>query len=185
MPRPCKFRFIRFNPNYPTFKPCGIPISSLEEVLLTLDELEAIRLKDFEELYQEEAAEKMKVSRQTFGNILNSARKKVADFLINGKYLKIEGGTIMSERNFFKCFDCGYEWSILSEKEAPKECPNCNSANVERIQKEMYQENLNSGAIGFGQGKRIRQGKGMGCGRGGRGMGACKRGRSNMGRRGI
>jgi len=66
----------------------------LEEVNLTLDELEAVRLADLEEMYQEDAAKKMNISRQTFGNIINSAHKKIADVLLNAKALKIEGGTI-------------------------------------------------------------------------------------------
>ena len=69
-------------------------MDTLEEVNLTLDELEAIRLADLGELYQEDAAKKMNVSRQTFGNIINSAHKKIADALLNAKALKIEGGNI-------------------------------------------------------------------------------------------
>ena len=66
----------------------------LEEVNLTLDELEALRLADFDGLYQEESAGKMNVSRQTFGNIIQSAHQKIADAIIHGKALKIEGGVI-------------------------------------------------------------------------------------------
>ena len=66
----------------------------LEEINLTLDELEAIKLADFDGLYQEDAAKKMDISRQTFGNIINSAHKKIADVLLNAKALKIEGGTV-------------------------------------------------------------------------------------------
>jgi predicted DNA-binding protein (UPF0251 family) len=66
----------------------------LEEVNLTLDELEAVRLADLEGLYQEDAAKKMGISRQTFGNIINSAHKKIADVLLNAKALKIEGGVV-------------------------------------------------------------------------------------------
>ena len=69
-------------------------MDALEEVNLTLDELEAIRLADLTELYQEDAAKKMNISRQTFGNIINSAHKKIADALLNAKALKIEGGTV-------------------------------------------------------------------------------------------
>jgi predicted DNA-binding protein (UPF0251 family) len=69
-------------------------LDALEEVNLTLDELEAIRLADLGELYQEDAAKKMNVSRQTFGNIVNSAHKKIADALLNAKALKIEGGNV-------------------------------------------------------------------------------------------
>ena len=94
MPRPCRCRRIRCRPDTNYFKPRGIPLDALEEVNLTLDELEAIRLADLTELYQEDAAKKMNISRQTFGNIINSAHKKIADALLNAKALKIEGGTV-------------------------------------------------------------------------------------------
>ena len=94
MPRPCRCRRIRCRPDTDYFKPRGIPLDALEEVNLTLDELEAIRLADLTELYQEDAAKKMNISRQTFGNIINSAHKKIADALLNAKALKIEGGNI-------------------------------------------------------------------------------------------
>ena len=94
MPRPCRCRRIRCSPNKNYFKPRGIPVDMLEEINLTLDELEAIRLADFDGLYQEDAAKKMDISRQTFGNIINSAHKKIADVLLNAKALKIEGGTV-------------------------------------------------------------------------------------------
>lgn len=94
MPRPFRCRRVRCKPDSNYFKPKGIPIDSLEEVNLTIDELEAIRLADLEEMYQEAAAKKMNVSRQTFGNIIASAHKKIADTLVNSKALKIEGGAI-------------------------------------------------------------------------------------------
>jgi uncharacterized protein len=94
MARPCRCRRIRCNPDTNYFKPRGIPIGMLEEINLTLDELEAVRLADLEEMYQEDAAKKMAISRQTFGNIINSAHKKIADALLNAKALKIEGGTV-------------------------------------------------------------------------------------------
>ena len=94
MARPCRCRRIRCRPDANYFKPRGIPLDVLEEINLTLDELEAIRLADLGELYQEDAAKKMDVSRQTFGNIINSAHKKIADALLNAKALKIEGGNI-------------------------------------------------------------------------------------------
>jgi predicted DNA-binding protein (UPF0251 family) len=76
------------------YKPRGIPLSVLEEVTLTVDEFEAIRLTDLEGLYQADAAEKMNISRQTLGRILESAHKKIADALVNGKALLIKGGSI-------------------------------------------------------------------------------------------
>lgn len=94
MPRPCRCRRIHCRPNADYFKPRGIPLSNLEEINLTLDELEAICLADLCGLYQEDAAKKMDVSRQTFGNIIDSAHNKIADALLNAKALKIEGGVV-------------------------------------------------------------------------------------------
>lgn len=76
------------------FKPRGIPLRLLEEVCIGVDELEAIRLADKDNLYQAEAAEKMGVSRQTFGNIIKSAHAKLAEALIDGKAIRIEGGPV-------------------------------------------------------------------------------------------
>jgi uncharacterized protein len=90
MSRPKKERCIRCQPNALYFKPRGIPLIQLEEVGLSLDELEAIRLADYEGLYHEQAAEKMKISRPTFGRILGEARRKLAETLVEGKALRIE-----------------------------------------------------------------------------------------------
>lgn len=94
MSRPTKCRIITEMPNCSAFKPVGFPIENLEKIILTLDEFEALRLSDFEELYQEDAAQKMGVSRQTFGNIIKSARKKMAEVIVLGKVLVIEGGDV-------------------------------------------------------------------------------------------
>ena len=90
MSRPKKCRCISCSPNSSYFKPRGIPLIQLEEVVLSLDELEAIRLADHEALYHEEAAGRMSISRATFGRILDGARSKIADALINGKALRID-----------------------------------------------------------------------------------------------
>jgi predicted DNA-binding protein (UPF0251 family) len=92
MPRPFKCRFVEGLPPSDYFKPRGIPLSDLEVVNLTVDEFEAVRLADYEGLYQEKAAEKMGISRPTFGNIVESARKKIADALVNSRAIRIEGG---------------------------------------------------------------------------------------------
>jgi predicted DNA-binding protein (UPF0251 family) len=94
MPRPKCCRNVCGVPDKNYFKPRGIPTSELEEVVLSLDEYEAIRLADHEQLYQEEAAARMNISRQTFGRIIEVAHKKIADVLMNGKALKIEGGEV-------------------------------------------------------------------------------------------
>lgn len=91
MPRPCRRRRVGGNPNSNYFKPAGIRIIELQEVVLAMDEFEALRLKDFQDLDQDTAAEKMNISQPTFHRILLSARKKVSDAIINGKAIKIEG----------------------------------------------------------------------------------------------
>jgi len=89
MPRRVRRR-IRGRFHHNCFKPCGIPRAELKSILLTKDEIEAIRLADFEGLYQEDAAREMEISRPTFSRILNSARKKIATALIQGKTIEIE-----------------------------------------------------------------------------------------------
>jgi predicted DNA-binding protein (UPF0251 family) len=97
MSRPKKCRCINCRPDASYFKPKGIPLVQLEEISLDLDELEAIRLADYEGRYHEDAARDMKVSRATFGRIVNGARHKVAEALIGGKALKIETNDIHKE----------------------------------------------------------------------------------------
>ena len=94
MPRPPKCRWIGFRPNVSFFKPQGIPLRVLNQICLGYDELEAIRLSDWEGLSQEEAAQRMNVSRATFGRIVAQGRQKVADALVNGKAIRIEGGEV-------------------------------------------------------------------------------------------
>ena len=133
MPRPLKCRRICCEPKSDYFKPRGIPVHQLEEVSLTMDELEAVRLGDLEGMYQEDAASKMNVSRQTFGNIIDSAHKKIADALLNSKALKIKGGAYtMTKTRRFECCACKHEWQIPYGTGRPRECPECESANIHR-----------------------------------------------------
>ena len=96
MPRPFCPRHVECSPHIVYFKPAGVPLCDLDEVNVTLDELEALRLADWEGFYQEQAAEQMKISRPTFARVVESARKKVADALVHGKALRIEGGPVVS-----------------------------------------------------------------------------------------
>jgi len=91
-PRPRIRRRVRFHPDVDYFKPAGIRMVSLEETVLTVEEFESIRLKDYEGMDQTEAAKKMGISQPTFQRIYESARKKIADALVNGKAIRIEGG---------------------------------------------------------------------------------------------
>ncbi len=92
MPRPRRCRRVWGEPRFNTFKPSGIPSNMLEQVILTVNEYEAIRLKDLENLDQERAAEKMNISQPTFHRLLTSARKKITEAIVNGKSIRIEGG---------------------------------------------------------------------------------------------
>jgi predicted DNA-binding protein (UPF0251 family) len=105
MVRPRLCRRVRFNPNITYFKPQGIHLRELDEIILNVDEFEAVRLKDLEQLEQEECAKKMNISQPTFHRILISARKKISSALIHGKAIRIEGGNFkisQCKRNFLK-----------------------------------------------------------------------------------
>lgn len=93
MPRPKITRRVFSEPNVSYFKPAGVRMASLEETILTVDEFEALRLKDLEGTGQGVAAEKMGISQPTFHRSLSSGRKKIADAIVNGKAIRIEGGS--------------------------------------------------------------------------------------------
>lgn len=98
MARPKRLRRIGFQPEITYFKPRGVTTPFLEEVSLEEDELEALRLADFQEIEQVEAAKKMKISQSTFQRILTGAHKKIAEALIIGKAIKVEGGEVVMPR---------------------------------------------------------------------------------------
>ncbi len=92
MPRPQRIRRIYFDPRITNFRPAGFDLSSSSEVILTREELEAIRLIDYEKNNQAKAAKNMKISQPTLSRILVSARNKISVALIDGSAIKIEGG---------------------------------------------------------------------------------------------
>ncbi len=92
MPRPRRERRIYFQPDVTYFKPAGVPIINLKETILSFDELEAIRLIDSEDLEQTKASKKMKISQSTLSRLLKEGRKKLADAIIQGNAIKIQGG---------------------------------------------------------------------------------------------
>ena len=130
MSRPQCCRRIGQEPPCTVFKPAGIPARFLEEIVLALDEFEALRLADLNGLYHEQAAASMNVSRQTFGRIIDSARRKTAQALILGKVLRIEGGKVeMNEMRQFKCHDCQHTWELPFGGGRPEGCPSCKSTD--------------------------------------------------------
>ena len=90
--RPKKIRWVKCEPGERCFRPQCKPLSKLGGVYLTLDEFEAVRLADLEELKQEDAAKRMNISRPTFSRIISSAHRKIGDALVNIKAIRIEGG---------------------------------------------------------------------------------------------
>ena len=140
MPRPRRFRKVWFEPTTTYFKPLGIRIIDLGEVILTVDEFEAIRLKDLLELDQVKAAKKMNISQPTFNRLIVSARKKIADALVNGKAIRIQGGSfkMMGRGRGFGgparscvCPKCGYkEIKVRGEPCIRKKCPKCGSMMI-------------------------------------------------------
>lgn len=127
MSRPTKFRRVEFFPKDTYFVPLGKPKCELQEVILKVEELEAMRLKDMEGLNQEECARKMQVSRQTFQNIIDEARKKVVQALSEGLAINISGGNYTTIHCIFKCIVCG---TVYNNNQELKVCPNCGSSQV-------------------------------------------------------
>ena len=155
MPRPRRCRRIFFEPNITFFKPIGIPLIHLEESILTKEELETIRLIDYEGIEQSKAAKKMNISQPTLSRLLQSARKKISDALINGKGIRIKGGDykmvqprgrglgmgrgaglgrgrmqgfVAGLGGICKCPKCGYEEpQVRGQPCMNKKCPKCQS----------------------------------------------------------
>jgi predicted DNA-binding protein (UPF0251 family) len=133
MPRPRCLRRIACRLSSSLFKPAGVPAARLQQTVMTLDELEALRLADLLGFYHEAAALQMKVSRQTFGRIIESAHRKVADALIHGKALQLKGGDIeMAGMRTFRCSDCRNAWQLPFGTGRPGTCPACGSENIRR-----------------------------------------------------
>lgn len=132
MGRPRKCRKIGCKPDTTFFKPAGTPLKGLEEVQLTLDELEALRLVDLRSVSQGEAAEQMEVSQPTLSRMLSSARGKVADGLVHGKAIRVEGGNYEMHERQFVCAVCGFKWSVPFGVQRPTVCPRCESPDIHR-----------------------------------------------------
>lgn len=137
LPRPVKPRKIAFMPENTHFIPVGKPKCELEVTNLKLEELEAMRLKDIEKLNQEECAEKMNVSRQTFQLIIDEARRKVALALTKGMAIRIEGGNYTFNICKYRCESCGRIFSEPYEKDEHK-CPKCDSSDVLCVEKNIF-----------------------------------------------
>jgi len=129
MPRPKNNRIVYEPPFYTEFKPAGVSSKSLEEVVLSLDEFEAIRLADLVGMSHKEAAFEMEISRSTFSRLIVKSRKKIAEYFFQGKLLTVNGGNIHFRKNIIHCSDCGHIFKINIETSIT-ECPECHSKKL-------------------------------------------------------
>ncbi len=140
MPRPQDNRIVLEPPLFSEFKPLGVKGQDLEQIQLALDEFEAFRLADYIGLSHAEAADEMGISRPTFSRLIEKARKNIADFIIQGKLLTIEGGSVHFRNNIIRCQSCGHMFRI-NISNTISECPACHSKQLINL------------AGGFGHGK--------------------------------
>jgi len=140
MSRPKNDRIVHEPPLFTEFKPVGIRGQDLGSMQLSLDEFEALRLADHIGLSHAEAAGEMEISRSTFTRLIEQARKKIAEFIIKGRRLNINGGNIHFRSNIICCQKCGHMFKT-NFNDSMIECPACHS------------ENLLNLAGGFGHGK--------------------------------
>jgi predicted DNA-binding protein (UPF0251 family) len=152
MTRPKRCRWVDLEPPVAFFKPRGIPLGELEVVDMGVDEFEALRLKHLEGLDQVKAAVDMKISQPTFHRVLESAHSKIADALVNGKAIKIEGGNYMVREGerLFKCYECQNEWQEPYGTGRPEECPRCESTNIHRAPQDRGYARRHGGRCGHG-----------------------------------
>lgn len=131
MPRPKRNRKMGLPPAMVGFKPFGIPFSKLESVELLFDEYESLRLADYLDLNQEEAAKKMGISRPTFTRIYDKARKTIAKAFAEGKVILIKGGSVEFEEEWFRCNTCDETFNAHNEE--AESCDSCDSDDISKI----------------------------------------------------
>ena len=133
MARPQKNRIVEHDPDVCYFKPRGVPLKFLEEVRLTIDEMEALRLADLNGLSHEDAGKRMGVSRATFGRIVQRARRQVAQALINGMAIRVAGGNYQLQRGprQFRCGKCHHQWQEQDCSGRPQRCPACGHGTLD------------------------------------------------------
>ena len=130
MPRPKQDRKISIPPLMKGFKPFGIPRRMLSSVSLLYDEYEAIRLLDYEGMNQDQAAVQMNVSRPTLTRIYEKARKTIAQALVEGNMIMIEGGNVQFDRAWYRCRRC---YKLIGGLENHVQCKDCNTFSDEEL----------------------------------------------------
>ena len=130
MPRPKQERKISNPPLMQGFKPFGIPRRMLSQVSLLYDEYEAIRLLDYEGMNQDQAAVQMNVSRPTLTRIYENARKTIAQALVEGKMIMIEGGNVQFDRAWYRCRRC---YKLIGGLENHVHCKDCKTFSDDEL----------------------------------------------------
>jgi uncharacterized protein len=130
MARPVNRRSIEKPPLMEGFKPFGIPMHSLESVVLLFEEYEAVRLTDYLALSHQEAAQRMNVSRPTFTRVYEKARRTLSTALVEGKALLIEGGNYQTNDCWNRCKGCS---KLFVDSDERAVCPFCRKSTVRRL----------------------------------------------------
>ncbi|MDC7228622.1 MAG: DUF134 domain-containing protein [Spirochaetales bacterium] len=167
MPRPEKERLVNTPPLFNSFKPTGFVKSGLKQIVISLDEYEAIRLADYIGFDHSEAAETMGISRSTFTRLIEKSRKKLSAFMIEGAELVIEGGNVHFQDNIIRCLDCEHMFKTGIDKTFD-ECPSCGSANLIDMAGGYGHGRCCINPAGHGRGRQGNNGNGNRHGRGGR-----------------
>ena len=135
MARPKKNRIVQIPPVFAGFRPKSLQFGSADLVIFSIDEYEAIRLVDYVGLTHLEAAKEMSISRPTLTRLIDKARIKLAQFIVDGKIISIEGGSIHFKNNLIRCLNCGNTFTIdMGTQE--ELCPECHSNNLQNLAKE-------------------------------------------------
>ncbi|MDI6702148.1 DUF134 domain-containing protein [Methanothermobacter wolfeii] len=149
MPRPRRRRRILGEPQVASFSPESS--GSCARIEITLDEFEAIRLRDYHGIQQKKAAEIMGISQPTFHRALKSARSKVAEALVEGRPIILKGGDYIMDRRRYKCMDCQFEW--ISPGKSYEKCPDCGSENITSVSADTLPRAGRGPGRGFGAGR--------------------------------
>lgn len=138
--RPKKMRRMGGCPTISGMRPYGSKTRGQknEAIFLHYDEYESLRLSDYEGMNQSSAAEVMGVSRPTFTRIYGRARQKIAQSLIEGKVLRIEGGKVHYDNSWYLCSECGSTFNDPSGEGQLERCPLCASVHFSICQQNEF-----------------------------------------------
>lgn len=130
MPRPKRSRRIHRPPIAAGFAPFGISSGSNGSITLLFEEYESLRLSDYESISQQDAADRMEVSRPTFSRIYDQARQKLARALVEGLSVVIEGGNVAFSESWFRCKSCNTAFCPPENQNKMLDCPVCRSHDI-------------------------------------------------------